>query len=59
MTPELQLRLEGWGAVFRGNAQILLNIPRVESVTGAAPVSGISAQIPACLIFRAVGGQRV
>lgn len=39
-------------------AQVLLNIPGVESVVWVAPVSDVSAEIPAFLIWEAVGGKR-
>lgn len=42
-----------------GAAHILLNIAGVESVVQAvAAASGVSAKIPAFLIYEAVGGKR-
>lgn len=43
-----------------GAAYVLSKIPGVESVVQAvAAASGVSAKIPACLIYEAVGGEEV
>lgn len=39
------------------SGKILLDMPGVESVVEAAPVSGVSAEIPMFLIYEAVGGE--